>query len=53
MEDVWEIFNICTWMVGSLIAAHLFESMEVDEECDYDRTLIDDSSTQGGVKEML
>ena len=25
--------------------------MEVDEECDYDQTLIDDSSAQGGDKE--
>ena len=38
-------------MVGSLIEAHLFGSMEEDEECDYDHTLIDDSSAQGGDKE--
>ena len=29
----------------------LFGSMEEDEECDYDHTLIDDSSAQGGDKE--
>ena len=28
-----------------------FGSMEEDEECDYDPTLIDDSSAQGGDKE--
>ena len=38
-------------MVGSLIEAHLFGSMEEDEGCDYDHTLIDDSSAQGGDKE--
>ena len=37
-------------MVRSLIEAHLFGSME-DEECDYDHTLIDDSSAWGGDKE--
>ena len=30
---------------------YLFGSMKEDEECDYDHTLIDDSSTQGGDKE--
>ena len=40
----------CTWLLGSLIKAHLFESMKEDEECDYDHTLIDDSSAQGGHK---
>ena len=39
-------FHICTCMVGSLIEAHLFGSMKEDEECDYDQTLIGDSSTQ-------
>jgi hypothetical protein len=38
-------------MVGSLIEAHLFGSMNEDEECDYDHTLIDDSNAQGGDKE--
>ena len=38
-------------MVGLLIKAHLFGSMEEDEECGYDHTLIDDSSAQGGDKE--
>ena len=38
-------------MVGSLnIEAHLFGSMEEDEECDNDHTLINDSSEQGGDK---
>jgi hypothetical protein len=36
-------------MVGLLIKAHLFGSM--DEDCGYDHTLIDDSSAQGGDKE--
>ena len=35
-------------MVGSLTEAHLFGHMEEDEECDYDHTLINDSSIQGG-----
>ena len=35
----------------SLIKDHLFGSMNEDEECDYDHTLIDDSSAQGGDKE--
>ena len=39
-------------MRGSLIEAHLFGSMEEDEECEYDHTLIDDSSVQGGDKEI-
>ena len=30
-----EIFNIYTYVVGSLIEAHLFRSVEEDEECDY------------------
>ena len=38
-------------MVGSFIEVHLFESMEKDEEWDYDHTLIDDSSAQGSDKE--
>ena len=38
-------------MVGSLIKAHLYRNMEEDEECDYDHTLIDDSSAQGANKE--
>ena len=37
-------------MLGSLIEARLFGSME-EEECDKDRTLIDDSSARGGDKE--
>ena len=37
-------------MVGSLIEAHLFGSMEDGEECDYDHILIDDSSAEGGDK---
>jgi hypothetical protein len=39
-------------MVGSLTEAHLFESMGEDKECDYDLTLIDDSSVEGGDKEI-
>ena len=35
-------------MVGSVIHAHLFGSMEEDEESDYDYILTDDSSAQGG-----
>jgi hypothetical protein len=38
-------------VVGSLIEAGLFGSLEEDEECDYDHTSIDDSSAQGGDKE--
>jgi hypothetical protein len=38
-------------LVRSLIEDHLFESMKEDEECDYDHTLIDDSSAQGDDKE--
>ena len=47
MEDLYKIYNICTCMVESLIEAHLSGSMEEDEECDYDQTLIHDSSAQG------
>ena len=39
-------------MIGPLIEAHLFGSME-DEECDYDHTLIDDSSAQGKEKWII
>ena len=35
----------------ALIEAHLDGSMKEDEECDYDHTLINDSSAQGGDKE--
>ena len=38
-------------MVGSLIKAQSFGSMKENEECDYDHTLINDSSAQGGDKE--
>jgi hypothetical protein len=38
-------------MVGSLIEAHLFDSMKEDEECDYDHTFIVDSSAQRDDKE--
>ena len=38
-------------MVGSLIQV-IFGSMEKDEECDYDHTLIDHSSAQGGDKKI-
>ena len=38
-------------MVGSLIEAHLFGSMEDGEECDYDHILIHGSSVEGGDKE--
>ena len=31
-------------MKGALIEPHLFGNMKEDEECDYDYTLIDDSS---------
>ena len=34
-----------------LIEAHLDGSMEEDEGCDHDHTLIDESSAQGGDKE--
>ena len=37
-------------MIGSLIEAHVFGSMEEDK-CDYDHTLIDDSKAQGGDKD--
>ena len=40
-------------MVGSLIGAHLFRSMEEDKECDYNYKLINDSSAQGGDKGKL
>ena len=53
MKDLLKIYNICTCMVGSLIEAHLFGGMEEDEECDYDRTLIDYSSAQGGDKSNI
>jgi hypothetical protein len=49
--DLYKIYNICTCMVGSLIKAHLFGGMEEDEECDYDHTMIDDSSARSGDKE--
>ena len=39
------------YMIGSLIEAHLFGSMNEDKEHDYDYMLIDDSSAQGGDKE--
>jgi hypothetical protein len=39
-------------MIGSIIEAHLFGSMEEDGELDYDHTLIDDSSAQGDDKEI-
>ena len=38
-------------MVGSFFEAHLFRIMQDGEECDYDHTLIDDFSAQGGDKE--
>ena len=38
-------------MIGSLIEAHLCGNMKEDEECDYDHTLIDDSSAHSGDKE--
>ena len=37
-------------MLGSLIKTYLFGSIKMNEECDYDHTLIDDSSAQGGDK---
>jgi hypothetical protein len=40
-------------MVGSLIEAHLFGGMEENKECDYDGTLIDYSSAQGGDKSNI
>ena len=39
-----EIYSICTCIVWSHIEARLFGSVEEDEECDYNHTLIDDSS---------
>jgi hypothetical protein len=42
MEDLWKIYDICTFMVGSLIEALLFGSMKEDEECAYDHILIND-----------
>ena len=50
MEDLSKSYNICTCMIGSLFEAHVFGSMEEDEECDYKHALIDDSSSQGGDK---
>ena len=38
-------------MLVSLIEAHLFGSVEEDEECDHAHTLIDDTSAQGASKE--
>ena len=38
-------------MVRLLIKAHLFGSMNEDEECDYEHTWIDDSNPRGGDKE--
>ena len=38
-------------MVGSLIEGSIIGSMKEDEERDYDHTLIDDSSAQGGDKD--
>ena len=38
-------------MMGSLIEAHVFGTMEEDYYCGYDHTLIDDSSAQGSDKE--
>ena len=51
MEELYELYNICNCMVESLLEPHLFESMEEDEECNYDHIWIDDSSAQGGDKE--
>ena len=45
-----EMYNICTCIIGLLIEAHLFRSIEEDHECAYDHTLIDFSSAQGGDK---
>ena len=53
MEDLWKIYNICTYMVGSLIETRLFGSMKEDKECDYDHILIGDFSAQGGDKENV
>ena len=40
-------------MIGSLIEAHLFGSVEEDEECGHDHILIDDySSGQGADKKF-
>ena len=38
-------------MLGSFTEPRLFESIKEDEDCDYDHTLIDISSAQGGDKE--
>ena len=40
---------LCDW---SLVEARIFESMEEDEEHDYDHTFMDDSSAQGGAEEI-
>ena len=40
---------MCDW---PLHEARIFESMEEDEERVYDHTLMDDSSAQGGAKEI-
>ena len=37
--------------LGHFFEAHLFRIMQDGEECDYDHTLIDDFSAQGGDKE--
>ena len=44
-------YTTSVFIRGSLIEAYLFESIEGDEECNYDHTLIDDSSEQNGDKE--
>ena len=39
--------NVLVW------EAHLFKSMEEDEECAYNHTLIDESCAQGGDKKIV
>ena len=40
------IYNICMYVIGSLIEAHLYGIMKENEGCDYDHISIDDSSAQ-------
>ena len=52
---LWRTSRKCITFVlvwyGSLIEVPLFENTKEDEECDYDDTLVNDSSAQGGDKE--
>ena len=43
-----KVYNIRTCMARSLTRAHLFGSMEEDEECDYDHLFYYNSNARGG-----